>query len=117
MKRSLSILIAALAGLMAIAPTFAQSGARVTFEASFPFVAGSVVMPAGSYSLIEEQNGHALLVPAQGGHSATIVLTRISGLNNAATRSTVSFVMREGKYHLDTVNMLDGSIVSVGLVR
>ena len=116
MKRSFYLLMLALVCLLAAAPSYAQSDLKVTFSVSFPFTAGAAPMPAGSYTLTTDVSGHGLIYPSQGGRGAAILLTRVSGFSPAKGHATVSFIQRGGRYYLDTVNLLDGGIVSVGKV-
>jgi hypothetical protein len=116
MKRSYYLLTIALACLFA-APSYAQT-VKVTFHVAFPFTAGGAEMPAGAYSISEDENGHALILSSQGGHAAAILLTRISGAGPIHSRASVSFVTRGGKYYLDSINLLDGQIVGINkLIR
>lgn len=114
MKRSFYLLMLALVCLLAAAPSYAQSDQRVTFTVSFPFTAGAAQMPAGSYTISTDMNGHGLIYPTQGGRSAAILLTRVSRFSPANARASVSFVERGGRYYLDTVNLLEGGVVTVG---
>ncbi|MGA7240207.1 MAG: hypothetical protein WBY44_31275 [Bryobacteraceae bacterium] len=116
MKRLYSLLMLALVCLLAAAPSYAQSHLKVKFSVSFPFIAGTATMPAGTYTITENVSGQALIYPAQGGHGAAILLTRASGFSPANGHATVSFLQRGGRYYLDTVNLLDGGIVGVGKV-
>ena len=122
MKRSYYLLMIALACLLA-APSYAQT-VKVTFHVAFAFVAGGAEMPAGAYSITEDENGHALILAAQGGlaaqgrHASAILLTRIAGVGPMHSRASVSFAERGGKYYLDTINLLDGQIVGINkLIR
>jgi hypothetical protein len=114
MKRLYSILILALVCLLAAAPSYAQSELKVKFSVSFPFIAGTAAMPAGSYTITEDVSGHALIYPAKGGHGTFILLTRPSGFSPSNGHATVSFSQRGGRYYLNTVNLLDGRIVGIG---
>ena len=115
MKRSLYLLILALFCLLAAAPSYSQSDLRVTFTVSFPFNAGAAAMPAGSYTISTDMNGHGLIYPTQGGRTAAILLTRVSEFA-AKGHPSVSFVERGGRYYLDTVNLLQGGVVTVGKI-
>jgi len=116
MKRLFCLLMLALVCLLAAAPAYAQGELRVTFTVSFPFAACPTVMPAGSYTISTDMNGHGLIYPTQGGRSAAILLTRVSQFSPAKVRASVSFVERGGRYYLDAVNLLEGGVVSVGKV-
>ena len=116
MKRLFYLLMLALVSLLAVAPAYAQSDLRVTFTVSFPFTAGAAAMPAGSYTISTDMNGHGLIYPTQGGRSAAILLTRVSQFSPVKARASVSFVERGGRYSLDTVNLLEGGVVNVGKV-
>jgi hypothetical protein len=119
MKRSYYLFMLALVCLLAAAaPSHAQSTLRVNFQVPFAFTAGAALMPAGAYTISEDESGHALILPAQGGRAAAILLTRISGFTPGNGRASVSFKQRAGRYYLDTLNLVDGTIVQVpGLVR
>src|SRR5215469_12156998 len=116
MKRSFYLLMLALVCLLAAAAGYAQSDLRVVFTVSFPFTAGAAEMPAGSYMISTDMNGHGLVYPTRGGRSAAILLTRVSQFSPAKGRASVSFVERGGRYYLDTVNLLEGGVVNVGKV-
>ncbi len=111
MKRSYYLLMLALACLLMAAPSYAQSDVKVTFHTSFSFTAGTAVLPAGEYTITEGESGHALIFRAEGGHSAAILLTRIAGFALNKGRASVTFTQQGGRYYLDTINLLDGSIV------
>jgi hypothetical protein len=113
MKRSYYLLMLALVCLLTAAPSYAQRQVKVTFTVSFPFTAGATVMPAGAYAITEDNNGQAMIIPAAGGRGAVILLTHISGFGPARGRASVSFAERGGRYYLDTVNLIDGAVVSV----
>ena len=114
MKRSFYLLILTLICLAAAAPSYAQTDLRVTFTVSFPFTAGAAAMPAGSYTISTDLNGHGLIYPTRGGRSAAILLTRVSQFSPAKGRASVSFAERGGRYYLDSVNLLEGGVVTVG---
>ena len=116
MKRSFYLLMLAMVCLLAAAPSYAQGDLRVTFTVAFPFTAGAAAMPAGSYMISTDMNGHGLIYPTQGGRSAAILLTRVSQFSPVKGRASVSFIERGGRYYLDTVNLLEGSVVTVGKV-
>lgn len=116
MKRLYCLFIAALICLIAAAPSYSQSDLRVTFTVAFLFTAGSATMPAGSYAITTDMNGHGLIYSTQGGRSAAILLTRVSQFSPAKGRASVSFVERGGRYYLDTVNLLEGGVVSVAKI-
>lgn len=116
MKRVYFALLLILACMLAVSPSFAQSGLKVTFHTNFAFSAGAAVLPAGSYSLTDLGNNTAILSAAEGGRSAVLVLTRVTGLTSAQRQASVSFVQRGGRYCLDTVNMVDGAVVRVNPV-
>jgi hypothetical protein len=116
MKRSFYLLMLALVCLLAAAPSYAQSDIKVKFSVSFPFLAGAAAMPAGSYTITEDVSGHAMIYPAQGGHGTFILLTRASGFSPSNGHATVSFIQRDGRYYLNTVNLLDGRIIGIGKI-
>ncbi len=116
MKRLYSLLILALFCLLATAPSYAQSDLKVKFSVSFPFIAGTASMPAGSYTITEDVSGHAVIYPAQGGHGTFILLTRASGFSPSNGHASVTFIQRGGRYYLNTVNLLDGRIVGVNKI-
>ena len=74
MKRSYCLIILALAFLLATAPGYAQSETRVTFTAPFTFTAGAVQLPPGSYTISQDDTGHALIFPTRGGRRACLPL-------------------------------------------
>ena len=111
MKRLYFLVLLTLACLMATAPASAQTDLRVTFHVDFPFIAGGASMPPGAYAITEDDNGHALIYPVERGRGAAILLTRMAGFGPARGGASVSFVRRGGRYYLDTINTLDGSIV------
>ena len=113
MKRVYCVLLPMLAcSLMG----FAQGDLKVTFHTSFAFSAGAAALPAGSYSLSDMGNGAAILNSTEGGRSAVIVLTRLGGIMQPASKASVSFVQRGGRYYLDSVNLRDGNLVRVNPV-
>ncbi|HEX3877902.1 MAG TPA: hypothetical protein VHW24_13005 [Bryobacteraceae bacterium] len=114
MKRSLYLVLLVFVCLLAIAPIHAQSDVRVTFHTSFPFKAGMAEMPAGSYSIMQEESGRMLLHPAAGGRGSVILLARFGGSGRPSGHASVTFVQRSGRYYLETVNLLDGGIVRLG---
>ena len=116
MKRSFYLFMLALICLLAGATSYAQGDLRVTFTVSFPFNAGAAAMPAGSYTVSTDMNGHGLIYPTRGGRSAAILLTRVSQFSSSKGNASVSFVNRGGRYYLDTVNLLQGGIVTVGKI-
>jgi hypothetical protein len=113
-KRSCCLVILALALLSAAAPGYTQSETRVTFTTPFTFVAGAAQLPPGSYTISQDDGGHALIFPARGGKSAAILLTRASGLTAGKGQASVTFTEREGRYYLDRVNLTSGTVVTIG---
>src|SRR5262249_2026670 len=113
MKRSFYLLTLASAYLLAAATSWATSDVRLRFHVSFPFMAGSAALPAGSYTITEDASGHAFIFPAQGGKRAAILLMRLANVPSGNGRASVSFVERGSKYYLDTVNLLDGAAMLV----
>src|SRR5579862_728125 len=70
MKRLSCLIMLALGCLLAAAPVYAQSELKVTFTVPFSFTAGTAQLPAGSYSITEDDTGHAVIFPARGGKTS-----------------------------------------------
>ncbi len=111
MKRLLSLLAPTLFCLfLSAGPSYAQGGVRITFRVSFPFTAGTATMPAGAYTISQDENGHAIIAAENGGGSA-ILLTQVTGSINGRGHASVSFIERGGRYYLSTLQLTDGAVL------
>ena len=114
MKCSYCLIILVLALLLGASPGYTQSETRVTFTVPFSFTAGTAQLPAGSYNIVQDNTGHALIFPAQGRSSAAILLTRNSGVLAGKGQTSVTFTQRGERYYLDRVNLTSGAVVTIG---
>lgn len=104
-NKSLLCAYAAVAALMITAiPAMANISTTVKTNVPFPFVASGKSMPAGSY-VFEKCSATVTSMRHEGGVTALTVVPRNASNINGSSRPQLVFVKKNGKYHLDAIDL------------
>ena len=104
-NKSLLCAYAAVAALMITAiPAMANSSTTVKTNVPFPFVASGKTMPAGSY-VFEKCSPTVTRVRHEGGATALAVVPHNASNINGSSRPQLVFVKKNGKYHLNAIDL------------
>ena len=103
--------LACLSGLTAFS-AMAQTENRIEFTSPFEFTAGIAKLPAGNYSMVKESdNAGIYVISSRTTGKATLLIARGGATTMRPTSVNVTFTQRDGKYILDTVGFVDGTVV------
>jgi hypothetical protein len=113
MKRLYSLIALASLVTAAALPSRAQSSERVTFQAPFAFSAGEATFPAGAYYLTRDENGRAFMISSESGPRSAILVLGGAAAVGKANQTSVTFIQRHGRYYLDSMSLVDGTLVRI----
>jgi hypothetical protein len=106
-------MLALLAGVAAV-PAMAQTECRIEFSSPFAFTAGLATLPAGSYTITKQGDTSGIYaISSRTNAVSAMVIARTGESVASASKPSVSFTQRDGKFYLDSVAMADGSVVVV----
>jgi hypothetical protein len=98
-------------GLLALATSLSAESTLINFNVPFTFVAGTKVMPAGTYTIAEPSSHGILLIRGSEPNSSAMVL--VSEGTSTASHAGVKFSRRGSAVVLSTVDVPGGSSYSI----
>lgn len=108
-----TLMLALLAGIAAV-PAMAQTEYRVEFSSPFTFTAGLATLPAGSYTITKQGDTSGIYaISSRTSAASAMVIARNGESVASASKPSVSFTQRDGKFYLESVSVGDGSVVVV----
>jgi hypothetical protein len=99
-------------GLLALATSLSAESALINVNVPFAFVAGSTVMPAGTYT-IEEPTIHGVLMLRGTQPNSTAMVLAVNGGPSNSAHAGVTFSRRGSEIVLSTVTVPGGSSYSL----
>ena len=95
-------------GLLALATSLSAGTDLINVNVPFEFVAGTTIMPAGSYT-IEEPTIHGVLMLRGNQPNSTAIMLAVNGGPSNATQAGVTFSRHGSAVVLTTVDVPGGS--------